>query len=146
MIRVCKTFYKATLDISDRMIFTVQNRINENDFSFNDFRGTHQHHKKFDSEIRAAIMEHINSIPKVQSHYLRASTTKEYIEGNKTIKDLYNDFKVDREKENKPAGTYITYYKIFNNEFNMSFFQPKKDQCDLCNSYSNCNENQKKDM
>lgn len=146
MIRVCKTFYKATLDISNRMILTTQNKIKDNDFSLNDFRGRHQNHKKIDPELRAAIIQHINSIPKIESHYVRASSTKEYIEGSKTIKDLYNDFKENQEKNNKDAGTYITYYKIFTSEFNLSFFQPKKDQCDLCNSYYNSNADQKKDI
>lgn len=146
LIRVCKTFYKATLDISERMIFTVQNKMNKHDFSLNDFRGKHNNHRKLDSELRVAIMEHISSIPKIESHYLRASTTKEYIEGNKTIMDLYNDFKVNRQLEHKNAGTYKSYYNIFTTEFNVSFFKPKKDQCDLCNSYQNSSDVQKKEF
>ncbi|XP_072389593.1 uncharacterized protein [Diabrotica undecimpunctata] len=145
-IRVCKTFYKATLDISDRMIFTVQNKMNNNDFSQTDFRGRHDSHRKISPELRAAIIEHIQSIPKIESHYLRASTTKEYIDGSKNIKDLFNDFKLKQENDNRDAGTYSKYYKIFTTEFNLSFFQPKKDQCDLCTSYNNSNADQKKNL
>lgn len=29
------------------------------------------------------------------------------------------------------------YARIFNEEFNISFFTPKKDQCELCISYDN---------
>lgn len=43
-IRVCKTFFKGTLNISDRM--TTQQKINENDFLEEDLRGKHGNHKK----------------------------------------------------------------------------------------------------
>ncbi|XP_072947736.1 uncharacterized protein [Epargyreus clarus] len=36
-----------------------------------------------------------------------------------------------------PSATFDIYYRIFNTEFNLSFFAPKKDQCDLCESYKN---------
>ncbi|XP_050519034.1 uncharacterized protein LOC126893129 [Diabrotica virgifera virgifera] len=35
------------------------------------------------------------------------------------------------------------YSRIFNNNFNISFFTPKKDRCDLCNSYNNATEDEK---
>uniref|UniRef100_A0A6P7G4W5 Uncharacterized protein LOC114337687 n=1 Tax=Diabrotica virgifera virgifera TaxID=50390 RepID=A0A6P7G4W5_DIAVI len=145
-IRVCKTFYKATLNISGRMIFTVQNKMNNNDFSQTDLRGRHDSHRKISPELRSAIMEHIQSIPKIESHYLRASTTKEYIDGSKNIKDLFNDFKLKQKHDNRDAGTYSIYYKLFTTEFNLSFFQPKNDQCDLCTSYNNSTADQKKDL
>ncbi|XP_053603832.1 uncharacterized protein LOC128671409 [Plodia interpunctella] len=142
-IRVCKTFFKSTLDISDRMIFTIQTKVNDHGFELEDLRGKHNNHRKIDPQIRIDIKKHINSIPKIESHYLRSNTTREYIESSKTIKDLYNDFKLQQEEINKEAGTYITYYKIFTTEFNLGFFQPKKDQCDLCTSYHNSNADQK---
>lgn len=141
--RVCKTFYKATLDVSDRMIFTVQTKFTENGFEFEELRGKHKNHKEVDPQIREAMRVHINSIPRIESHYLRASTSREYIEGSKSIKDLYNDFKAKQEQQNKEAGTYITFYKIFTGEFNISFFKPKKDCCDLCESYKNATGAQK---
>lgn len=142
-IRVCKTFFKATLNISDRMIFTVQKKINENGFVIEDLRGKHQSHRRNDIELLNAIRAHINTIPRIESHYLRSQTSREYIDCSKNIKDLYNDFKADRQKENKEAGTYITYYKVFTTEFNLGFYQPKKDQCDLCTAYKNANSNEK---
>jgi len=32
-------------------------------------------------------------------------------------------------------GTLRQYTDIFNNNFNLSFFKPKKDQCDVCEKY-----------
>lgn len=40
----------------------------------------------------------------------------------------------------------MAYYKVFTIEFNLGFFQPKKDQSDLCVAYANSNDEQKKDI
>nr|CAH7723218.1 unnamed protein product [Callosobruchus chinensis] len=37
----------------------------------------------------------------------------------------------------------MMYCKIFNEEFNLSFFVPKKDQCELCIGYFNGSEEDK---
>lgn len=87
-IRVCKTFFKSTLDITDSMIFTIQQKVKENGIMLDDFRGKHQNHRKTDSALRTAIKNHINSIPRVESHYLRASTSRQYIDGSKTINNI----------------------------------------------------------
>jgi hypothetical protein len=29
-------------------------------------------------------------------------------------------------------ANYLMYYTVFNKEFNIGFFSPKKDQCELC--------------
>lgn len=38
------------------------------------------------------------------------------------------------------------YYKIFTNNFNIGFFQPKKDQCEDCTSFGNATENDKAEL
>ncbi|XP_026743215.1 uncharacterized protein LOC113504908 [Trichoplusia ni] len=145
-IRVCKTFFKSTLDITDRTIFTVQTRVSERGFMLEDMRGRHNKHRTLSSELTSDIRKHILSIPKMESHYVRASTSRQFIDGGKTIKDLYKDFVEDQKKDSKEFGNYIAYYTIFTKEFNLSFFQPKKDQCDLCLSYKNSVEEKKKEL
>lgn len=66
-----------------------------------------------------------------------ANTTREYIDGGLTIAELHRDYKRLRESENKEAATYDSNFRIFNTEFNISFFVPKKDQCDVCEQYKN---------
>ncbi|KAG6454562.1 hypothetical protein O3G_MSEX008752 [Manduca sexta] len=141
-IRVCKTFFKNTLSISERMVSTVQTKVNDG-FMMDDLRGKHKNHKKINPVLLEDIRKHIDTIPKIESHYVRASTSKQYIEGNKTIKDLYNDFVAQQNETNRDIGNYIAYYKTFTKEFNLGFHQPKKDQCDLCVSYENSNLEQK---
>lgn len=144
-IRVCKIFFKNTLSISERMVYTVQSRMNDG-FMMDDLRGKHNQHKKLNPALLEDIRNHINMIPKIESHYVRAKTSKQYIGGDKTIKDLYNDFATQQTEANRDKGNYMAYYKVFNKEFNLGFHRPKKDQCDLCVSYDNSNNEQKQDL
>lgn len=98
-------------------------------------RGKHGQHYHIDDNIKDDIRSHINSIPRIESHYCRCNTTREFIEGGKTVASLHKDY-VDLCKENnKPHANYFMYNKIFNEEYNISFFTPKKDQCEDCISF-----------
>nr|CAH7757935.1 unnamed protein product [Callosobruchus chinensis] len=108
-----------------------------------DLRGKHGRHAKVDEEIKNGIRQHIMKIPRIESHYCRKNTNREYIEGGKTIAELHRDYKKECTEENKPSGNCMMYCKIFNEEFNLSFFVPKKDQCELCIGYFNGSEEDK---
>nr|CAH7766802.1 unnamed protein product [Callosobruchus chinensis] len=138
--RVCKTFFINTLDISDRMVRTVKRKKDSCGFVKQDLRGKHDNHKKVDERLVQEMVEHIDSIPRIESHYVRASTSREYIDGSKTIQDIYRDFERQQIEKNRPAGKYHKFYEIFNTRFNIGFHTPKKDQCDLCTQYENSNE------
>lgn len=135
-VRVCKFFFMATLDINNRVIRTVVTKLNEG-FLQEDLRGKHGHHFKVDSAIKDGVVAHINTIPRIDSHYLRAQTTREFIEGGKSLADLHRDYKNECIEKNLPFANLTMYSRIFNTNFNISFFTPKKDQCDLCSSYNN---------
>ncbi|CAG4998807.1 unnamed protein product [Parnassius apollo] len=138
--RVCKLFLLNTLGISERTLRTVIEAKTNNEskgVAPIDKRGCHKNHSKTSSEVQESVRIHINSISRIESHYLRANTTREYIDGGLTIADLHRDYKRLRESENKEAATYDSYFRIFNTEFNISFFVPKKDQCDVCEQYKN---------
>lgn len=138
--RVCKKFLLNTLGIADRTLRTViENKTNDDYLGVapSDKRGKHGKQHKIDPEVLESVRIHINSISRIESHYLRAHTTREYIDGGLTVADLHRDYKRMRESSNQEGATYDTYFRIFNNEFNISFFVPKKDQCDVCESYKN---------
>ncbi|KAG5898964.1 hypothetical protein JTB14_004683 [Gonioctena quinquepunctata] len=142
-LRVCKTFFKATLDIDDRPIRTALSKKTDNGFLEPDGRGKHGHQPTVDPEIKESIKTLINSIPRIESHYLRAQTTGEFIESSKCLADLYRDYKEERERANKYVASVSMFNRIFRNEFNISFFVPKKDQCDLCKTFKNSDEEKK---
>lgn len=135
-IRVCKLFFKNTLGINDRPIRTVMKKKN-NGFIELESRGKHSNHFKVNPEIKHSVRRHINSIPRMESHYLRANTSREYIEGGKSLADLHRDYQQEQTNMGEPSANLMMYSRIFNEEFNISFFSPKKDLCNLCESYKN---------
>lgn len=144
--RVCKIFFKNTLAITDRFLRTVLEKKGSSASGMIglDCRGKHEKHRKTDAEVLKAIKEHINSIPRMESHYCRKDTKKEYIEGGRTIMDLYRDFvELWKMQHSTQPANYQIYAKVFNNGFNISFFQPKKDQCEDCAQYENAVEDEK---
>ncbi|XP_028129733.1 uncharacterized protein LOC126888266 [Diabrotica virgifera virgifera] len=144
--RVCKTFFMSTLGITSRTIRTVcekQKQKQTHGIIANEARGKHKKHKTRDHDILQAIMVHIQSIPRVESHYCRARTQKEYIEGTRTIAELYRDYKELCENKKVQCATYRTYYDVFTKQFNIDFYFPKKDQCDLCLEFRNASEQAK---
>lgn len=145
-IRVCKTFFKATLDINDRPIRTALTKKTETGFLEGDMRGKHGNQPTVDIEIKDGVRNFIKAIPRIESHYLRAQSTREYIESGKSLADLYRDYKEDRERQQLPFANLVMFNRIFNGEFNISFYVPKKDQCDLCESFKNADEERKQEL
>lgn len=45
-----------------------------------DKRGKHGNQPKMNETVRNRVTDHINRIPKIESHYTRKNTTKHYIE------------------------------------------------------------------
>lgn len=124
-------FYCGTLNISQKPIYTVHKHKTET----NTLRSSNQgkHKKRFTSDEEADLVrQHINMFPRIESHYCRANTKREYIEGDLSIEKmyaLYKDFVTERGLD--PVKIWI-YRKIFCTEFNISFNRPSKDRCDLC--------------
>ncbi|XP_030766575.1 uncharacterized protein LOC115890475 [Sitophilus oryzae] len=59
---------------------------------------------------------------------------------------MHRDYCERRSASNQPSATYDYYSRIFNTKFNIGFFAPKKDQCDLCESFKNASEDEKKEL
>nr|CAH7755077.1 unnamed protein product [Callosobruchus chinensis] len=118
-IRICKKFFRNTLCINDRPIRTVLSKRDLN-------------HPQF---YHGSLV--ITG---------RANTSGEFIEGGLTVADLHRTYTKLRQEVQQPAGNYVLYHKIFNEEYNISFFTPKKDQCELCVSYQNAGETDKATM
>lgn len=135
-IRVCKKFFKSTLNINDTNITTARKKINELGSTEKDKRGKHVENKKAVSEEdKIVVRNHINSYPRIESHYLRSQTKREFIDGSLTLSEMYSMYLEFCGNENiKPVKKHLYEY-IFNYEFNIGFFSPKRDQC--CIEYKN---------
>ena len=96
--------------------------------------------RQISQDIKNDIRAHIESLPRVESHYNRANTKKEYLAEGLNVRILYEKF-VEQCKENgKAPGKQHLYRQIFNTEFNIAFHVPKKDRCDACEAMKQ-NEN-----
>lgn len=128
--RICKEFYLKTLDIDEKRIINSHCSKNESGIPMPYRRGKKQHNKFV--KAKDFIRKHIESIPKVESHYCRRDTKKEYFSGDLNLQILYEEYtKKCLEGDQQPAKEHM-YRTIFNHEYNIEFHQPKKDRCDTC--------------
>lgn len=139
-VRVCKPMFMSTLDISSRVIFTATKKMSNGILEI-DQRGRHGNlGRKVDDEIKEGIRNHIKSFASVPSHYCRANSTRQYIDGSLNISIMYKLYVEKCNEENVVYGKKNVYDSIFNQEFNISFFKPKKDLCMCCEAYKNKTE------
>lgn len=141
-VRVCKLFFKNTLDINDRPIRTVIEKRNKIGGAVPEpeKRGKHTNHKTIDPAIRQGIREFIESIPKIESHYTRAKTSRQFIDGSRSLAQIHRDYVASCTEKHKPSASYTIFTRTFNEDFNISFFVPKKDLCETCVAYQNCEQ------
>lgn len=136
-VKVCKTFFLNTLSISDRLIRTVKEKM-KNGFLEEDIRGKHKKQKSLDSNIKESIKKHIELFPTIESHYLRKQTTRTYISGNLNVAKMYRMYvEYCKEQGMQKWSNLAMYQHIFNFNYNIGFFIPKKDLCNTCESYKN---------
>lgn len=62
------------------------------------------------------------------------------------LSDLYRDYKTLCDSNNVPYANETLYWRIFNGDFNISYYKPKKDRCELCVHYENDQGDTKKDL
>lgn len=128
-VRVCKDFYLATLDVDAKRIRSSHRAVNDNTGLPAPYRrGGHNRNRM----PREFIRKHIESVPKVDSHYCRSRTNKEYISGCLNLQILYEKYKELCAEEGVEPQKLHTYRRVFNSEYNIEFQKPKKDRCDTC--------------
>ena len=142
---MCKTFFLQTLGISALMVETAFRKQNEAGISVPDQRGRQPSANSLKDQ-RKIIKEHINSFPRVPSHYCRKETGKEFLKSNMTIEKMYSLYKETREQSGaQPASKWI-YRDVLVTEFDISFHHRNKDQCAMCTSYRNSTDEEKERM
>ena len=138
MRRVCNFFFLNTLCISDQFVYTAHNKVNQG-MVVPDMRGKNKlsHTNKVSQARIDLVKEHINSFPKMESHYCRKDSHREYLSPSLNVCKMYEVYLTFCKKKQHDPVTLSYYRHIFNTQFNMDFHKPKKDQCDLCTSYTN---------
>ncbi|CAG9765951.1 unnamed protein product [Ceutorhynchus assimilis] len=134
-IPVCKTFFINTLDISDRVVRTALEKTSTLGLVDLDKRGGRKSEAIMarDIQIRYDIEKHIDRFPRMESHYCRASSSREYLHPDLSVSKMYF-LHFQSLPENCPKPSLSTYQRVFKSK-NLSFHNPKKDQCSLCVMY-----------
>lgn len=134
--RVCKAFYLGVLAVSQRRIsyFHEKKKCGVTQTPTKDKRGT-KTKKRIPEEDRQHIRDHINAFPRVEGHYCRKDTKKDYFEQGLNLSKLYELYVEWCQEKKYNVQKKWLYDNIFNNEFNIGFFIPKKDQCDICQEH-----------
>lgn len=129
VIEVCKKNFMNIFAVTRKRLYTIINKKKKGDTTFTDKR-TRTCPSKFTDNDILNIRKHVNSIPRDESHYSRAKSTKEFLSPDLNVFRLHKAFK---EQHPESLVTYRFYRRIFLKYFpNLSFRQPRTDTCKTC--------------
>lgn len=131
-VRVCQQFFVNTLNVNKGRVYYYFKK-NGNKPTITPGKSHHGTHQKkvIPDTQKQEIRNHINRFPVVESHYCRKHSNKQYLYQGLNLAIMYRLYVAESED---PAKLSVYRY-IFNYEFNLSFFKPKKDRCDKCMAY-----------
>lgn len=137
-IQVCQKFFMATLCICVDVISDALNKMDSlGIYTGDDQRGKKVPPNKIKEDEIEFVKQHIESFPVVESHYCRKDSKKKYLSQDvKSILNMYRLYKELCRETGKNPVSEAKYREIFNKEYNLSFFKPKKDLCLLCTNYA----------
>lgn len=107
-------------------------------------RGKHPPKHKISEIALQRVKNHIESFPRIESHYCRKRTRRQFLHADLSISKIYELYREYCEENQQPIDVkFGSYIKIFNTQYNLSFFKPKKDTCRVCEKYKNLTEEEK---
>lgn len=137
-VKVCKTFFLATLCISQKPIYTAHQNKSVCGTPKSDGRGKASGSRRaLSSDILQKVHDHINSFPQVESHYCRENTQRKYLDSSLNVAKMYDLYVQYCNNENVMPVKAAIYRKVFNTAYNLGFHFPKSDRCDMCEAYKN---------
>ncbi|XP_077295738.1 uncharacterized protein LOC143917974 [Arctopsyche grandis] len=143
-IRVCQTFFRSTLSISPDIILNAfQHKGPLGTYGGIDGRGKKPPANKTSPDILAFAKRHIESFPTMELNYYKKSTKRKYLDGTLSITKMYELYVEKCKTENKEFCSAISYRRILGNDYNLSFFRPKKNQCTLCTKFNQASDDTK---
>lgn len=129
--KVCKRFFLETLAVSEKVVRTAMQKITDVGMVELDKRGGRvKSLEDRDKFIRELVTSHINRFPRIQSHFCRHSTDRQYLSPDLTLRKMYQMFISDMEHHGMAVS--CTFYKKIFHEQKLSFHDPKKEQCSKC--------------
>lgn len=130
-VQVCQGFFLATLHISEDIVATALKGKLTGNIAPQPQQGKQINRQEIDRDV---IRDHIQSFPKVASHYCRKDTNFEYLSEGLNLARMYNLY-TQYCAENNMKAAKIWLYRLLFNESNLKFHKPRKDLCDTCAQY-----------
>lgn len=134
-IRVCKTMFLRTLGVGEWIIRSWIIKETSQDETSEIQPRTRGNNKKVVAIIK--LRAFFDALPKLESHYCRKNTSKLYLEPLWTSKAQLYDlaYKKDFCIREQIEPLSVTSFSNMFESLNLSLYRPKKDLCDICESY-----------
>lgn len=117
----------STFNISQEWLVTIRKKYQEIGFIFANQTEKHDVRPlKYGEQTKKTVENHINSIPRVESHYVRAIGQREYFDEDLNLKklyDMYFEWILINNDEDATVGSFRQYKEHFANQFNIGFFR-----------------------
>lgn len=125
--QVCRVMFLNTLGIGD---FQMRDWVKNKKFC----RNTSVCRKSLEQD-KQIVIEYLNALPKIPSHYCRKSSSKLYLEPPFSSKsDIFRAYKSYCSTKEVQPMSRKPFNKIVD-EMNIGIFMPRKDRCDTCCSF-----------
>lgn len=118
--QVCREFYTKTLKISESRMECFHKRRAQHTGIPVLRRPQPFSRKSYSDVIVAGVKALIESFPKVESHYCRANTEKQYLEPDLTIAKMYILYYAHQVEIDEPAAAEWKYYDSYNTLYNLA--------------------------
>lgn len=148
-IIVCKNAFCSLFGVGKAVVERLSSNIKQNNPSPKDLRGKHANRpSKISDQILFQIKTHIQSFPRLISHYSRHDNNeKRFLSPELSISKMYKLYlekheqdileKLKNGEKVKPIVKYEFFSDYFNKKFNLSFGNPKSDTCQTCDRLQN---------
>ena len=134
-VQVCRVFFLQTLDLKKDVVYRLMKDSTDGKVKAGTSSGGP--HNTISPEVIDNIKRHIKSFPVVDSHYCRSTSKRKYLYPGLSVKKMYDLYKTECKEKGQRSANIDRYYRIFNFDFNLGFFRPKKDQCEKCTAFKN---------
>nr|CAH7765927.1 unnamed protein product [Callosobruchus chinensis] len=128
-LRVCKKMFLGTLGMKETAVLKWLKDsldIEDNPVENKSLRISEVRKQRF-KESQSSLLEFLNSLPKMDSHYCRSSTSKKYLKPIwKTKSELYSFYKKDFCAERSLSPVFVTTFFKCYEDLKLSIYQHKK--------------------
>lgn len=143
-INVCKKMFLHTLDVGERSVQSWLRELSHDNAELGEDNFeplvndpvtpvASSKRKRPSEDVKSrSVEEFFRSLPKMESHYCRASTQKLYLEPVWESKvALFKEYKQNFCVDNSSSASWSVFSRVMY-KLNIDLYQPKKDQCETC--------------